>query len=819
MVDRVGTGTLACIVVLAAVAGAVPVAAEGPPPTLDVSYEGSSVTDGETIPTADDPILGIDATARADGATMDEIVIRVDGETRQVLDGGDTISENVELDVSQGAHDVRIIATDSAGNVNSTRFEVFRDALGPKVRLRSPATGTPDGRVVNVSGPMVTLAGDITDYADPRKLRLTYENGNYSGGQTISDPGGNFSTTIRLAKGINDLRLVAEDTLGNARIYEFQINVSDGAPPTLALDDPPNVTTDVGLPMSGIARDDLWVKSVDVNATQRNGNDTMSKTLVGSQAYDVTEDRRSVRFDDEVLLELGTYDVTVTVTDVAGNNVSESFVVERKLPEEVSVAPEVSVDRERTLFVANRTVFVTGAVFDGEIRRVAVESRNASTDETVDYVTVHSGRVDRTVDVGTQIRVGPGLSNVILRATDTDGTEHATTFYVNATAGRTFVGESGRRNLGPDVTVTPLATGRAATDSANVEVSRVEAGRTVTVPSVGDARGYVTRSTNVTLSELTLTTARPSNFTLYVRTTEGSAVGSDFASATDASAVGTVTVEHAVDEGTLSSVAFRFDVRRSYLSSRDVSADNVTLYRRHDGNWSALPTDHLGTDGTYHQFRAESPGLSLFAVGAPDPAATSGDGGNESATDQASANATANETQANDGTESGSPDLRVTNVTLNESRIVPNGTVAVNVTVANEGDAAGSQNVGVTMNFSVVATERVTVAAGETETVTVAHSVAQPGNYSVTVNGTRGGYLLVTERGLLGGLLHAVGGVVGGLLGLLPSGLVPGFVGNLLAGLPLRLVGMALGAIVGVVVVASLGLRLVQRVGGSGESE
>ena len=91
-------------------------------------------------------------------------------------------------------------------------------------------------------------------------------------------------------------------------------------------------------------------------------------------------------------------------------------------------------------------------------------------------------------------------------------------------------------------------------------------------------------------------------------------------------AVGYLTVDTAEDfaEADVSEVRFGFAISTERLRERDVTLDDVVLFRYHDGEWTALETRLVGTSSTTARFGAVSPGLSTFAIGSQDSLATAG---------------------------------------------------------------------------------------------------------------------------------------------------------------------------------------------------
>ncbi len=85
-----------------------------------------------------------------------------------------------------------------------------------------------------------------------------------------------------------------------------------------------------------------------------------------------------------------------------------------------------------------------------------------------------------------------------------------------------------------------------------------------------------------------------------------------------------LNVSHlALADEDVSNVTFRFAVSRETLDARGIAPEEVVLYRNHDGPWTALETHLVDTTDSSYVFEAKSPGLSVFAVGAPDRETTS----------------------------------------------------------------------------------------------------------------------------------------------------------------------------------------------------
>ena len=91
-----------------------------------------------------------------------------------------------------------------------------------------------------------------------------------------------------------------------------------------------------------------------------------------------------------------------------------------------------------------------------------------------------------------------------------------------------------------------------------------------------------------------------------------------FFEGTGSSAIGYVEVTHSNSDDDIEGVTFQFRVRSAYLDEHDIESEDLALYRDETGRWNELDATEVETTDTHHVFEAESPGLSLFAVGAPD---------------------------------------------------------------------------------------------------------------------------------------------------------------------------------------------------------
>lgn len=79
--------------------------------------------------------------------------------------------------------------------------------------------------------------------------------------------------------------------------------------------------------------------------------------------------------------------------------------------------------------------------------------------------------------------------------------------------------------------------------------------------------------------------------------------------------IGFLQVDHSIADADIDGVTFRFRVSKQRLADAGLDPDAVTLSRLHEGEWSPLPTTRVDESTMDYVFEADSPGLSLFAIG------------------------------------------------------------------------------------------------------------------------------------------------------------------------------------------------------------
>ncbi|MFB6080270.1 MAG: PGF-pre-PGF domain-containing protein [Haloferacaceae archaeon] len=197
-------------------------------------------------------------------------------------------------------------------------------------------------------------------------------------------------------------------------------------------------------------------------------------------------------------------------------------------------------------------------------------------------------------------------------------------------------GQNGGGMGGPNVSVGPGPRG----------------GQSVTIRNVGENRtirvqfryGSNVPDMGVRMHEMTVTTARGGDYQFTVRTAANASAGVPrFAGPAP---FGYFNVTHTFPNANVTNASMTFALDRTRLRQRNVSAENVSLYRYTARNrtWDRLRTHVVERNASQVTFRAESPGLSEFAVAPTTAASTPTATPTETATTTATTTGTATAT-------------------------------------------------------------------------------------------------------------------------------------------------------------------------------
>ncbi|MFC7021394.1 MULTISPECIES: PKD domain-containing protein [Haloarcula] len=284
---------------------------------------------------------------------------------------------------------------------------------------------------------------------------------------------------------------------------------------------------------------------------------------------------------------------------------------------------------------------------------------------------------------------------------------------------------------------------------------------TGTAQRITRANGSLVTGANASVERIRATF--PTNETVRLDVRARDRTPPSFATATGEVGLVRFDLEHG--NATASGVTFTFAVPTAALNATDTDPASVTLYRD-EGGWVPLETAVVDRTGSRVIYQASSPGLSTFVVGTGE--VTPASGPESDATVQARAQSTPAPT------ESGDPDVVVTNVTVSPETLSAGDQAVVTVVLANRGTATGDRRVVVVLNGSVLTSRTVTVPAGETRTTEFARTVPEGGTLAVAnrrvANVSSGGggpslpSLSLPDLGVPSPLALWPGGIVGTIL-------------------------------------------------------
>lgn len=163
--------------------------------------------------------------------------------------------------------------------------------------------------------------------------------------------------------------------------------------------------------------------------------------------------------------------------------------------------------------------------------------------------------------------------------------------------------------------------------------------------------------------------------------------------------------------GAVEDATLRFSADRQYLDARGIAPADLVVFHTSDGETSTLPVRIVGDRDGRVVFEADTPGFSTFTVAALRPS------------------------------------IEVTEADLSTGSLGPNETATVTARLRNDGRAAGSRTVTLTVDGEAIAERTVSLAPGESTVVTFDVAPDGAGEYAVAVDGTTAGTLVVEAAG------------------------------------------------------------------------
>jgi len=659
---------------------------ESPTAAIDVSEgEGASLPDYH-VPGEQ---LVFDASASEDNVGIAGYEWQLgDGTTRT---GDEVITHSYD---EPGEYTVSVTVTDRVGNSDTLERTVVvdePDAEDPEASLDASPTAFEADR---------TVAFDASDSDDNRAIaeyRWDYDgDGDYE--ETTSGPEASFDPPYR-ANGSYEASVVVEDGSGNTDNATVALDVTPAEAPAIE-----SVTANGEVPAEAtITAGD----GVDLSA---NATDNVGVT---EYAWDVDGDGDYERTTADATLtrefDAGEYDGSVRVSDAAGHTATRGLSIavdpgpDAEIEANVSEAnatDPVRFDASDSTAPSNVTEYRWDFDGDGEPERTT-----GAGEDVVTHRYGESGNYTATVTIETErgneneAAVEVTVNEPEERAIDDEDDDASTGGSIGAGGGSS--GGGGGGGASPPPIVTEIE--RAGPNATLVDVRNGRAGETVSAD----------------LREATAANATGVRFAGLDVTLGGDDAHVAFETAASADAPGEVSALTASDE----TLAY-LDVGAKYLDAgienatvaaeveREAlgelrGAGDVALYG-YDGTWERLDATVVGETDDGYRLEATTDSLGALAVGADRTVA-------------------------------------VADAALAETAVGPEETVAATATLENP--AASDRTVPVTfaLDGEAVATERVSVPAGETADVTLRADGVEPGTYEATVGGERLAELTVDE--------------------------------------------------------------------------
>lgn len=233
---------------------------------------------------------------------------------------------------TSGSHTITVTASDIAGNTDSTALNVVTEVTVPTPTFNDGALGTDSVLNISDAAAGVTLTGTTGSVGDNQAVSITVDlNGVRYTGRVDGD--GNWVVTIpanalnSLSDGAHTLTVSVVDAAGNTGTAELPFSADLTAPlPTLVPESSINAA-DVasGVTLTGTTGEAGENQSVQVTI----GNNVYSAVVTADGGWTLPLESAQLS-----LLTDGSYPVTVTATDAAGNSssINSSLVIDTTPP-------------------------------------------------------------------------------------------------------------------------------------------------------------------------------------------------------------------------------------------------------------------------------------------------------------------------------------------------------------------------------------------------------------------------------------------------------------------------------------------------------
>ncbi len=256
----------------------------------------------------------------ADANGVASIHVSIDNSTFTQANGTNSWSFNAII--ADGTHNITVRATDMAGNVSKANVTIMVNTMINEITITSPVEG------VKLNTSNVTITGSVTNSSHVQSIEVAIDGG-VSLPVSLNTTSGIWTFgPVDLVDGNHTAQAALTDLTNNTAIVTTSF-VIDTTAPVISIVSPANnaTLTTTNVMLNGTASDVSGITSVVVSM---NGGSTSAATLEPSTG----------NWSFQAALTNGTHRITVTATDMAGNqamasisvNIIDDTVIDRMMP-------------------------------------------------------------------------------------------------------------------------------------------------------------------------------------------------------------------------------------------------------------------------------------------------------------------------------------------------------------------------------------------------------------------------------------------------------------------------------------------------------
>jgi hypothetical protein len=278
------------------------------------------------------------------GSTEPSAVVALDGNPSMVVAPDGNFS--VQLTKPDGTYNLKLLATDLAGNTFETSKQVIVDTLAPAMTYETITTP--------ISVPALKLKGTLSDATGGPDLMLTVNGKN----ATLDLANKTWTMDLTLVEGANQITFVATDTAGNTATKTTTVDL-DTIKPVLNMTAP-------------TAAQPLYTNKGTINVTGKVTELNLATLTVNNV---VVTPYASGNFSSTVTLVNGTNTLTVEAKDKAGNSAKWTYTVILD-----TVAPRVFIKSPAIEFLTNQATVIVNAIVDDSTANVTMKGAKMTLD-------------------------------------------------------------------------------------------------------------------------------------------------------------------------------------------------------------------------------------------------------------------------------------------------------------------------------------------------------------------------------------------------------------------------------------------------------